>query len=41
MLGHSEIDTEILDTSMRTMEFNDCREISRNNRNANGVLATT
>ena len=40
MLDHSEINMEILDTSMETAESNDCREISRDDKDANGVLAT-
>jgi len=41
MLGHSEIDTEALDAGMETVESNDCREVSRDNRDANSILATT
>jgi len=41
MLGHSEIDTEISDAGMEIVESNDCREVSRDDRDANGVLATT
>jgi len=40
MLGHSELDTEVSDTGMETMESNDCRGVFRKNRDANGVLAT-
>jgi len=39
MLGHSELDMEILDAGMETTESNDCREMSRNDRDTNGVLA--
>jgi len=39
MLGHSEIDTEISDAGIETMESNDCREVSRDNGDANSVLA--
>ena len=39
MLGHSEIDIKILDVSMETMEFNDYREISEDNRDINKMLA--
>ena len=39
MLGHSELDIEVLDVGMETMESDDCRGMSRNNRDANGVLA--
>jgi len=38
MLGHSEINPEISDAGIETMEFNDCREVSRDNRDANGML---
>jgi len=39
MLGHSELDIEISDTGMETVESNDCRGMSRNDRDTNGVLA--
>jgi len=39
MLGHSELDTEVSDAGIETMETNDCRGVSRKNRDANGVLA--
>jgi len=29
MLGRSELDMEVSDASIKTMEFNDCREMSR------------
>jgi len=32
---------EVSDVGMETMESNDCREVSRKDRDANGVLATT
>jgi len=38
MLGHSEINPEVSDAGIETMEFNDCREVSRDNRDANGML---
>ena len=41
MLGHSELDTEVSDTGMETIESNDCRKMSRNDRDTNGVLAIT
>ena len=41
MLGRSEIDIEVLDAGMETVESNDCREVSRDDRDANGILATT
>ena len=40
MLGYSELDTEVLDTSMETMESDDCRELSKRDRDTNGMLAT-
>ena len=39
VLDHSEVDTEILDTSMEIAESNDCREVSRDDRDINNVLA--
>ena len=39
MLGHSELDTEVLDASIETTDSNDCREVFRKDRDANGVLA--
>ena len=41
MLGCLESDTEVSNTGMETVESDDCRGISRNNRDANGILATT
>jgi len=41
MLGHSELDTEVSDTGMETTESNDCRGVSKKDRNVNGMLATT
>ena len=40
-LGHSELDMEVSDAGMETMESNDCREMSRSDKDANGMLATT
>ena len=40
MLGHSELDTEVSDAGMETAESNDCRGVSKKNRDANSVLAT-
>ena len=40
MLGRSELDTEVSDAGMETTESNDCRGLSKKNRDANGVLAT-
>ena len=41
MLGCSELDTEISDAGMETMESNDCREMSRKDRDVNSMLAVT
>jgi len=40
MLGHSELDMEVSDVGIEAAESNDCRGVSKKNRNANGVLAT-
>ena len=40
MLGHLELDTEISDASMETVESDDCRGVSKKDRDTNGVLAT-
>ena len=41
MLGHSELDMEVLDAGMETADSNDCKGMSRKNGDANGMLATT
>jgi len=41
MLGHLELDMEVSDAGMETIESDNCRGMSRNNRDANGVLAVT
>ena len=41
MLGRLELDIEISDTGMETIESDDCRGVFKKNRDANGVLATT
>ena len=41
MLGYSEIDMKVSDVGMETVESDDCREMSRIDRDANGVLAMT
>ena len=41
MLGHLELDTEVLDAGMETTEFDDCRGESKKDRDTNGVLAAT
>jgi len=38
MLGRLELDMEVSDAGMETPESNDCREVSKKDRNANGVL---
>jgi len=40
LLDHLKLDMEISDIGMKTTRSNKYREISRNNRNANGMLAT-
>jgi len=39
MLGHSELDTEVSDADMETVESDECRGMSRKNGDVNGVLA--
>jgi len=39
MLGCLELDTEVSDTGMETAESNNCRGVSKKDRDANGVLA--
>ena len=41
MLDHLELDTKVSDADMETTESDDCRELSKNNGDANGVLAAT
>jgi len=41
MLGHSELDTEVSDAGIETAESDDCREMSKKDGDANGVLAAT
>jgi len=41
MLGHPELDTEVSDADMETAESDDCREVSKKDGDANGVLAAT
>ena len=40
MLGCSETNIEISGVGMKTVESNDCREVLRNDGDANSVLAT-
>ena len=39
MLDHLELDMEVSDVDIETMESDDCRGVSRKDRDANGVLA--
>ena len=41
MLGHSELDMEVSDTGMETVESNDYRGVSRKNGDINSILAMT
>ena len=41
MLGHSELDTEVSDAGIETAESDDCRGVSKKDRDANSVLAAT
>jgi len=41
MLGHLKLNMEVSDTDMETTESDDCRGMSKKDRDANGVLATT
>jgi len=39
MLGRPELDMEVLDAGMKTVESNDCRGVSKKDGDANDVLA--
>ena len=39
MLDYLELDMKVSDAGMETVEFNDCRWMSRKDGDANGVLA--
>ena len=41
MLDCSEVDMEVSDTGMETVESSGCREVSGDDGDANGVLAAT
>ena len=41
MLGHLELDTEVSDAGIETTESDDCRGMSKKDRDANSVLAVT
>jgi len=38
MLDHSKINIEISDAGIETADSNDCKEMSRDNGDANGIL---
>ena len=38
ILGYLELDTEVSDAGMEISESDDCRGISRGDRNANGIF---
>ena len=40
MLDCSELDMEILDIGIKTVESNDCRKVLRDDGDANSMLAT-
>jgi len=40
MLGYLEVDIEVSDTDIETMKSNDYKEVSGNDQDANGMLAT-
>jgi len=39
MLGCLELDMEVSDAGMETMEYNNCRGMSKKDKDANGMLA--
>ena len=41
ILGCSEIDIEVSDADMETVDSDDCREVSRDNEDTNDMLAVT
>ena len=40
ILDHSKVNIEVLYADIETVEFDDCREVSEDNRDINSVLAT-
>jgi len=40
MLGYLELDMKVSNAGMETAESNDCRGVSRKNKDANSMLAT-
>ena len=41
ILGCLEVDMEVLNTGIKTIGSDNCRGVSEDNRDTNGVLATT
>ena len=41
ILDYLELDTKISNADMETVEFNDCRGVLRDDKDANSMLATT
>jgi len=41
ILDHLEVDIEASDVDIEIMGSDNCRELSENNRNTNGILAVT
>ena len=39
ILGHLELDMKVLDAGIETVKSNDCRGISRDDRDTNDILA--
>jgi len=39
MLGCLEVNIKVSDADIETADSNDCREVSRDNKDANGMLA--
>jgi len=40
ILDHSKVNTEVLNTDIETVEFDDCREVSEDDRDINSILVT-
>ena len=40
MLGCSKVDIKILNVNIETIEINNCRKVSDDNKNTNSMLAT-
>ena len=41
ILDCSEVDIKVLNANMKTIEFDNCKRVSENNENTNGILAIT